>query len=167
MICHNTKRYVCVVILLVFLSCQSAYTVQKSLVRVNCEKRIHILHNNSQTLQAHARIDIFVFQLCVISVSVVIKLGEHVVPHLDVAVALAAYCTSRLSAAIFLAAVIVNLRTGTAGACAVLPEVILSSETENTLCRNSHLLVPDLERLVVVLENRRIETIRIQTHYLC
>ena len=48
--------------------------------------------------------------------AIVLKLGEYVVPYLDIAVAFAAYGTAGLSATVLLAAVIVNLGAGAAGA---------------------------------------------------
>ena len=44
------------------------------------------------------------------------KLGEYVIPYFHISVAVAANGTSRLAAAVFFAAVIINLRAGTAGA---------------------------------------------------
>ena len=102
-------------------------------------------------------------QLGVIAVTVVVKLGEYIVPYLHVTVTLAAYRTSRFAAAVFLTAVIVDLRTRTTRTSAMLPEVILSAKAENTLCRNTHLFVPDIKCLVIALEHRRIEAIRIKS----
>ena len=98
--------------------------------------------------------------------AVVVKLGKYVVPDLHVAVAVAAYGTTRLAAAILLASVIIYFGTGTAGACAVLPEVILLAEAEDPLCRNPDFLIPDVERLVVLQVNGRIQTILVQSHHL-
>ena len=42
------------------------------------------------------------------------------------------------------------LGAGTAGTAAVLPEVILLTETDDALCGNAYLVVPDVESLVVV-----------------
>ena len=80
--------------------------------------------------------------------AVIVKLAEYVVPNLDIAVALAAYGTSGFSAAELLASVIVDLRAGAAGAGTVLPEVVLFSKAENTVCRNTDFLIPDLKSLV-------------------
>ena len=82
--------------------------------------------------------------------AIVLKLGEYVVPYLNVTVALTAYGTARLAAAILLAAVIVDLGTRTARTCAMLPEVILFAEAEDLLSRNTNLLVPDVECLIIV-----------------
>ena len=49
----------------------------------------------------------------------------------------------------------------------MLPEVILFSETEDTLCRDADLFVPDIKSLIVVKIYRRIQAVGIQTDYLC
>ena len=98
--------------------------------------------------------------------AVVLKLGEYVVPYLDIAVAFAAYGTIRLSAAILFSPVIIDLGTGAAGACAMLPEVILSSKTEDPFCGDTDLLVPDLKGLFIVQVDGRIEPVGIQSHHL-
>ena len=96
--------------------------------------------------------------------SIVVKLAEYVVPHLDVTVTLTTYGTSRLSTAIFFSTVIVDLRTRTARTCAMLPEVVLSSEAENALRCNADLLIPDLECLIIILIDGRIQAVRIKTN---
>ena len=113
----------------------------------------------SQTLQTHTGIDIFLLQLGIVAVAVVLKLGKYVVPDLHVTVAVAAYGTARLAAAVFFSTVIVNLRTGAAGACTMLPEVVLFAKTENPVCWDADLLVPDIKRLVVLQINGRIQTV--------
>ena len=45
------------------------------------------------------------------AMTVIIKLAEYVVPYFDVTVALAAYGTSWLAAAVLFASVLVDLRT--------------------------------------------------------
>ena len=47
--------------------------------------------------------------------SVVVKLGKYVVPDLNIAVALTAYCTVRLTSAKLLASVVINLGTWATG----------------------------------------------------
>ena len=58
------------------------------------------------------------------AVAVVVELGEHVVPDLDVPVAVAAHGAAGLAAAVLRSTVIVDLGAGAAGAGAVLPEVV-------------------------------------------
>ena len=95
------------------------------------------------------------------AVAVILKLAEYVVPDLNVAVTLTAYGASGFSTSKSLTSVIVDLRAGAAGAGAVLPEIVLFSKTENTVCGNTDLLVPDLESLVIVYVNGGIQTLRI------
>ena len=95
--------------------------------------------------------------------SVVIKLGEYVVPDFHVPVALAAYGTAGLAAAVLLAPVVVDFRAGAAGTCAVLPEVILLAEAEDALGGNADFLVPDIKSLVVILIYGGIESVRMWT----
>ena len=99
--------------------------------------------------------------------TVIIKLAEYIVPHLNVTVTLAAYGTSGLSAAELLASVIINLRAGAAGAGTVLPEVVLFSKAENTVCRNADFLIPDLKGLVVIYLDGWVQTVRIKTYHFC
>ena len=102
----------------------------------------------------------------IMAVAVVVELGKHVVPDLDVAVAVAAHGAGRLAAAVFFAPVIIDLGTRAAGACPMLPEIILLAEPEDLLLRNADLLIPDLVGLVVVQIDGRIEPVRIQPHHL-
>ena len=107
----------------------------RCLDRIHIENGIHILNDNSQTLQTHTGIDVLLDQVGVMTLAVVVELAEYVVPYFHVTVAVTAYGTARFATAVFFSAVIVDLRTGAAGTCAVLPEVVLFSETEDTLRR--------------------------------
>ncbi len=98
-------------------------------------------------------------------VAVIVKLGKYVVPDLHIPVAVAAYGTIRLTAAVFFPAVIVNLGTGAAGSCAVLPEVVLLAKAENTLRRNPDFFIPDIKCLVVLQINGRIQAVGIKPHH--
>ena len=48
----------------------------------------------------------------------------------------------------------------------MLPEVVLLAEPENALCRNTDFLIPDIESLIVLQINGRIETVFVQAHHL-
>ena len=82
--------------------------------------------------------------------TVVLELGEYVVPYLNVTVALTAHGTARLAAAILLTTVVVNLGTRTARTCAMLPEVILFAEAEDFLRWNTNFLIPDVECFIII-----------------
>ena len=114
----------------------SSQTLSRSALMVSTSKDgIHILNDTARRSRPIPVSMFFCIQLGVVAVTVIVKLGEYVVPYLHVTVTVTAYGTARFAAAVFLTAVIVNLRTGTAGTCAMLPEVIFFAETENTLCR--------------------------------
>ena len=118
---------------------------------IDVEQGIHVLADDRQTLQSHAGVDILLHELGVVAVAVIVELGEHVVPDLHIAVAVAADRAAGFAAAVLLAAVIVDLGAGAARAGAMLPEVVLLAEAEDTVGRDADLLVPDLKSLVVVL----------------
>ena len=116
MIRYNTDGYVPFMLFFVGLSRQLAYAVAQRLDGIHIKNRLHILHNGSQTFQSHASIYVLLGQIRIVSVSVVVKLGKYIVPYFNIAVAFAAYGTAGLSATVLLAAVIVNLGAGAAGA---------------------------------------------------
>ena len=133
--------------------------------RVHVKEGVYILHHAGKTLQAHTGVDVLVLHLRVMALAVVDKLGKYVVPHLNIAVALAANRTTRLSAAMLRAAVIVNLRAGSAGTSAVLPEVILFSEPEDPVGGNSDVLIPDFKGLFIIQIDGRVKPVGFQTHH--
>ena len=61
----------------------------------------------------------------------------------------------------------VQVGTRTARTCAMLPEVVLFSKTENTVCRDADLFVPDIKCFIIVLIDGWVQTIRIEPYYLC
>ena len=75
--------------------------------------------------------------------TVVVELGEYVVPDLDNTVAVADFLevvlTDVVEVAVLLAAVVVYLRAGAAGTAAVLPEVISLAELDDTLTGYAYL----------------------------
>ena len=94
--------------------------------------------------------------------SVVVELRENDVPYFHEAVALSAHDILR-SISEFGTSVIVNLCTGTAGAGAVLPEVILLAEFVDALCRDVHVIEPDIVGLIVFFIYGGIQSVRIET----
>ena len=84
----------------------------------------------------------------------IVELGENVVPDFHIAVAVAARLAVGTAAAVLFAAVKINLTAGSAGTCAVLPEVVLLAELYNMLLGNSYLIAPNGVGLVVLLVNR-------------
>ena len=162
MVGNQTDGHVVLVILFVGLVSQIAHVLTQSVQGIHVKDGIHILHHNGQTLQAHTGIDILLLQGGVVAGAIVLKLGEHVVPHFHITIALATNLTVRAAAAVLLTAVVVDLRARAAGTCAVLPEVIRLTKTENTIGRNADFLVPNIKRLVILHVNRGIQTLGIQ-----
>ena len=132
--------------------------------RIYVEQRAHALHHAGQTLEAHAGVDVLLLQFGVVAVAVVVELREHVVPDLHIAVAVTADRTAGLAAAVLRAAVVVNLRARTARTRTMLPEVILLAETENTFRRDTDILIPDFERLVIIHVDGRIQAVRVNAN---
>ena len=163
----NTQRNVHLYALSVGCAGKLCHLVGDVHYSVHIKQGVDILTDNSQTLQTHTGVDILLYKFSVVTVSVVIKLGENVIPDLHVAVAVTTDGTARLAAAVFLATVIVNLRAGTAGTGAMLPEVIFFSKTENTLGRNTYFLIPDFKGFIIIFVDGRIETVLIQPNNLC
>ena len=126
---------------------------------VDVEEAGHVLADAGQALEAHAGVDVLVRELGVVALAVGVELGEDVVPDLDIAVAVAADGAVGLAAAVLLAAVVVDLAAGAAGAGAVLPEVVLAAEAEDALGRDADLVAPYGEGLVVVLKDARVEPV--------
>ena len=137
---------------------------------VHIKEGVHPLAHAGQALQSHAGVDVLLLQLSVVALPVVVELGEDDVPHLDIAVAVAAHSAPRLAAAIGRAPVVVDLGAGAAGAGAVLPEVVLLAELEDALGGDADLLVPDAEGLVVggggfvAGEHGGVEPVGLQAH---
>ena len=126
---------------------------------VDLEEVVHALHDAGEALKTHTGIDIAALEAGIVIVAV-IKLGENEVPELNISVAVAADSAGRRTAAVLLAAVEIELRAGTAGACAVLPEVILFAEANHMVWQNTELLCPDVICLVIVLIDADIYLIR-------
>ena len=137
---------------------------------VHVEQGVHPLAHAGQPLQAHAGVNILLLQLGVVALAVVVKLGEDVVPHLHIPVAVTAHRAARLAAAVLGAPVVVDLRAGAAGAGAVLPEVVPLAELENTPGGDADVLIPDAEGLVVrrggvaAGKDRGVQPLRVQAH---
>ena len=116
MVGDHAKGYVCIIIFTVRHTCKFAYLIAKCLQCINIEHGIYILYDTCKSLKSHTGINVLLFQFCIIVMSVIVKLGKYVVPDLHVSVTFTSYGTSRFAAAVFLTAVIIDLRTWTARA---------------------------------------------------
>ena len=121
--------------------------------RIDQEQVIHTLHNAGQAFQPHTGIDVFMLQGRIVSLAVVIKLGENQVPKFHVPVAVASHPAGRRTASIFLTPVKIKLGARAAGAGAMLPEIIFFSQPDDTAGIHPDLLGPNVESLVVILVN--------------
>ena len=166
MVSDDTEGNVFLVVLLVSTVSQSAHLVHQSAVCIYVEKGCNILADNSQSLKSHTSIDVLLDQIGVISVSVIVELGEYNIPYFHETVSFAAHNVLR-TCSILLSAVIVDLRTRTARTCAMFPEVVFLAETIDPLFRDTDLLIPDPEGLIVIKINRRVETVSRDSHALC
>ena len=129
---------------------------------VHIEERIHALADNGQTLEAHAGVDVLLNEVRVVAVAVVVKLGKDVVPDLHITVAVAAGRAVRLTAAVFLAAVKIDLRAGAARAGAMLPEVIVLAEAGDAALGDANLVAPDIKCLVVLFIHGRVQPLGVE-----
>ncbi len=148
---------------LVVLACRSCrhvlHMVQHALTVSTSNRLPTFWHHAGQTLQTHAGIDVRRARSVVVAVAVVVELGEHDVPDLHIAVAVAAHAAGRLAAAVLRAAVKVDLGAGAARAGAMLPEVVLLAETDHVVRGDAHLLGPDVVGLVVLLVHGDVQPI--------
>ncbi len=168
MIGDDAQGHVDLMALAVMSSSELAHLVGDIHDGIDVEQGVHILAHDGKALEAHARVDVLLLELGVMSLAVVVELGEHDVPDLDIAVAVAADGTARLAAAVFLAAVIVDLGAWAARAGAVLPEIVLFAELEDAVLGDAYLVAPDGKGLVigrrglVARKNGRIEPVRVE-----
>ena len=114
MVSDHTDRHISIVVFSIFFSGKFAYMIAERFKRIHIKNRIHILNNRCQTLQPHSRINVFLLELAVISVSVIVKLGEHIIPDFHIPVAVTSHSTVRFAASVFFSPVVIYLRTRTA-----------------------------------------------------
>ncbi len=132
---------------------------------INKEHIINILHNAGQSIQPHASINIRVLHGRIMAMAVTVKLGKDNVPEFNVAVAVAADTTGRFAAAVFRAAVKVNLGARAAGTGTVFPEVVLFSKADNMVRRYADFFGPNIKRLVIVQINGNPQPVLRHLHY--
>ena len=109
MIRDNTDRYISIILFLIFHAGNLTYSGAQRQYRVHIKDRIHILYCRRQTLQTHAGINILLDKLCIIALTVIVKLRKHVIPDLHITVTVAAYRTPWFATAVFLPTVIIDL----------------------------------------------------------
>ena len=151
MVCYNTNRDVVFAAVTVFLSCDIANRVKYFAYCINLKEIINTLHNTSKTLKSHTRIYVLLNKLGVVSVAVIVKLRENVIPDFHESVTIAAGLAIRAAAAVFNSSVKINFRARTARTLSVLPEVIRLAKLYYVLFRNTYLVAPDCICFVVAL----------------
>ena len=125
-----------------------------------------VLHDGRHALQAHARIEVAVRQLRHGAVLLAVKLGEHEVPELQEAVAVAAGLAVGAAAADLLAHVKVDLGARTAGAGgASSPEVVVLAQTGDVILGNAQ-GAPHVVGLIVLGKDGEVEAVERQLELL-
>ena len=167
MVGDNANGDIRLCVLTVLDACNRAYCIEDLSDGVYLEEVVNVLHYASKTLKTHTCIDVLCSKLRIVALAVIVELREYVVPDLDKSVALAAGVAVGVTTCVLLATVEIDLGAGTAGTASVLPEVILLAHTNDALSGNADLLVPDLERLIVLLVDGGIETVSGDLESLC
>ncbi len=159
MVGNHAQRNVGFGIFAVAHMCDIADVLHNILDGVDLKQVVYPLQHTGKALQPHAGVDVGVLKGGVGSLAVAVKLGKHQVPHLYVAVAIAAHRAVGAAAALFGSAVKVDLRAGTAGTGSVLPEVVRLTKARHIAFRNTDHLRPDVVRLVVLFINRAVQLV--------
>ena len=154
MVRNDTDRNVVLGIGSVGLAGNAANGINHLADRIDLKHIVHALHDAGETLKTHTRIDVLLYKLGIVAVSVVVKLRENVVPDLHVTIALTAGLAVRRATAVLFTAVKVDLRAGTAGTCAVFPEVVGLAKSYDMLLGNADDVTPQRIRLLVLLVDR-------------
>ena len=165
MVGNHTQRNIFLFIVVVLYTGNFADFFHNVLHGINLKEIVNTLHNTSKPFQAHTGIDIGVVKRCIVAVTVGIKLGKHEIPKLGVTVTIAANAAGFFAATVLFAAVKINFGTGSAGAGAVLPEVILFTEPYNALSGNADLLGPNLKSFIIIQINGDPKLINRHFHY--
>ena len=164
MIHDDTKRNIRIVILMIMNTGQLRYTAGDVSYRIHIEQGSNILADTGKTLQPHTGIDVLLRQIGIVSFAVVIKLGKDIIPDFDIAVTVTSHGAVRFAASMLWAAVIIDFTAGTARSGTMLPEIVFFAETENAVCFNTDLVMPDVPCLIIVKIDRGIQPVRLKAH---
>ena len=74
MVCNDTDRNICFMLLKILHTCQIADFVAQCLNCIHIKNRIHILDNNSQTFKTHTCINILLDKVCIVTLTIIIEL---------------------------------------------------------------------------------------------
>ena len=172
MIGNQTDGNILLLILMILCMCQFANLIANCLHGINIEYGIHILHYNRKTLQSHAGIDVLLYKFCIVTFSISFVLSKYIVPYFHKAVAVAAHFTVRLSTAVLLSSVVINLCTWTAWTSTVFPEIItvpilITIKSCDSVFRNSNFLIPDAEGFIILKIDRWIKSVFFKSKHFC
>ena len=129
MVCNNTKRDIVIFVIMILDIGNFRNLFHNILNSINLKKIINALHHAGKTLKSHTGVNIFLCKFCIVTVSVIIKLAENIVPDFSITVALTAGFAVRTAAAILFAAVKINLTARTAGTLSMLPEIVFLTKS--------------------------------------
>ena len=150
---------------LIFNSGFSHYCIQDIFDSIYVENGFYTLHDARQTFDPHTCIDVRMGQIAVVSFIVAAELCEHMVPELNVTVAVTSRLAVRVIAAVFLAAVKIDFRARTAWTSPDLPEVIILAQTHDPLFRHADNIAPDGISVVIVFIYGSPESVRRHFQY--
>ena len=159
MVGNHAESYISLFVCVIGNTGDAADVLHDILHGIYFEQVIYALHDTCQTFQTHTSIDVLVFHFGIVTVAVTVELAEYQIPYFYIAVAVAANVAVRLAAALFRSTVKVDLRTRTAGAGTVFPEVVFSAQTNHVVFCHADLLGPHVIGFVVIFENRNIQLI--------
>ena len=153
MVGDNAQRKIAFGVLALYWTCRSGDADRNQIAHnIGFVVGLNALHDGGHALKTHAGIDIFVGKRRKRAVFLTVVLGEDAVPELEEAVAIASGSAVRAAAAEVGTLVEVDFGHGPHGPVRPnAPEIVIFAQTGDVVFRNAELL-PDLDRLVVVLE---------------
>ena len=165
MIGHDAQREIRELVIAIVAAAQALSYLDEAMEDVGVEIGAHALHDGGHALEAEARIDVLLLERNHRAVFLAVKLRKDEVPVFEEAIAIAAGLAIRAAAANVLALVIVELGARTAGAGgAGNPEVIVGAKARDVVRRDANLL-PDVGGLLVLLVDRDIDAIGVETEH--
>src|SRR5262249_46406690 len=111
---------------------------------------LHPLHDRRNALQTHASVDILLWQRGERAIRGAVVLHKDEIPQLEKAISLATQDVLRPCPKLW-SVVNMYFRTRPTGpSIAHSPEIVLFPHTHDALSRHTHLLVPNVKRLVII-----------------
>ncbi len=159
MVCDDTHGNIDLMLLAVLHASLLTNRVANEFHGIHIENGVHALHDGCHSFQTHAGIYVFGCKLGIGAVLMRIKLRQNQIPEFHVSVTIAADLAIGAAAAIFGSAVVINFRAGTAGTCAVLPEIVIAPQFCDAIPRQTNPVMPDLTGLVILLEDGNMQLI--------